>query len=251
MEVVVWQPNLLGRASKSAQEGDKPSVCRVRRGQLLLFVTLLQYPALDSTRGTFVDVRLTKFGTARPSATRAPPGRPASTRPPPPLPPCSSPLSVLLSRSLSSLFPSLPTPGMAASLWRVRELTTPEDEREGSAGVRRSPYLHHNFALDDFYVHHGGVSVLPFQTWHARDALPAIRRVLHSKHTRPGRSHTRGIHHGHRLCARAFVSSQAEVGSGFSGSASRRGDENVRASTDLRELSGALPPRSSGAWVSM
>jgi hypothetical protein len=32
MEVVAWQPNLLGRASKSAQEGDKPSVCRVRRG---------------------------------------------------------------------------------------------------------------------------------------------------------------------------------------------------------------------------
>jgi hypothetical protein len=32
MEVVAWQPNLLGRASKSAQEGDKPSVCRIRRG---------------------------------------------------------------------------------------------------------------------------------------------------------------------------------------------------------------------------
>ena len=31
MEVVAWQPNLLGRASTSAQEGDKPSVCRERR----------------------------------------------------------------------------------------------------------------------------------------------------------------------------------------------------------------------------
>jgi hypothetical protein len=30
MEVVAWQPNLLVRASKSAQEVDKPSVCRVR-----------------------------------------------------------------------------------------------------------------------------------------------------------------------------------------------------------------------------
>ncbi len=32
LEVVAWQPNFLGRASESAQEGDKPSVCRVRSG---------------------------------------------------------------------------------------------------------------------------------------------------------------------------------------------------------------------------
>jgi len=31
LEVVAWQSNFLGRASESAQEGDKPSVCRVRR----------------------------------------------------------------------------------------------------------------------------------------------------------------------------------------------------------------------------
>ena len=32
LEVVAWQPNFLVRANESAQEGDKPSVCRVRRG---------------------------------------------------------------------------------------------------------------------------------------------------------------------------------------------------------------------------
>jgi hypothetical protein len=39
MEVVAWQPNLLSRASKSAQEGDKTSICRLRRGVPLRSVT--------------------------------------------------------------------------------------------------------------------------------------------------------------------------------------------------------------------
>ena len=31
LEVVAWEPNFLSRSVESAQEGDKPSVCRVRR----------------------------------------------------------------------------------------------------------------------------------------------------------------------------------------------------------------------------
>jgi hypothetical protein len=61
-------------------------------------------------------------------------------------------------------------------------------ERDGSAEVR-SPYLHHNFALDGSYVHHGGVFVLPVKRWlRARNTQPARRRVQHRAHTLAGLS---------------------------------------------------------------